>query len=55
MGEAVPDMPLFLEPEGHILVPLEATYRAAWDTVPARWQRVIAPQVEPKPPLDVDG
>ena len=43
VGEAVPDMPLFLEPEAHILVPLEATYRAAWDTVPARWQRVIAP------------
>ena len=43
VGEVVPDMPLFLEPEGHIVVPLEATYQAAWDTVPARWQRVIAP------------
>jgi hypothetical protein len=42
VGEVVPDMPLFLEPEAHILVPLEATYRAAWDTVPVRWQRVIA-------------
>lgn len=44
VGEAVPDMPLFLAPEDHILVPLEATYQAAWDTVPARWQRVIAAQ-----------
>ena len=43
VGEAVPDKPLFLEPEAHILVPLEATYRAAWDTVPSRWQREIAP------------
>jgi Protein of unknown function (DUF4058) len=43
VGEPLPDMPLFLEPEAHILVPLEATYRSAWDTVPARWQRVIAP------------
>lgn len=43
VGEPLPDMPLFLEPEAHILVPLEATYRAAWDTVPARWQRVVAP------------
>lgn len=43
VGEPVPDMPLFLEPEAHILVPLEATYRAAWDTVPARWQRVVEP------------
>ena len=43
VGEVVPDMPLFLEPGAHILVPLEATYQAAWDTVPARWQRVIVP------------
>lgn len=41
VGDAVPDMPLFLAPECHILIPLDATYRAAWDTVPARWQRVI--------------
>jgi len=45
VGEPLPDMPLFLEPEGHILVPLEATYRAAWDTVPPRWQRVIEPPI----------
>jgi hypothetical protein len=43
VGEPLPDMPLFLAPESHILAPLEATYRAAWDTMPARWQRVIAP------------
>ena len=43
VGQALPDMPLFIEPGGHILVPLEATYMAAWETVPARWRRVIAP------------
>ncbi|MGL4420963.1 MAG: DUF4058 family protein [Gemmataceae bacterium] len=43
VGEVVPDMPLFLHPEEHILVPLETTYQAAWDTMPARWRRVIAP------------
>ncbi len=43
VGEPVPEMPLFLDPESHILIPLEATYRAAWDTVPARWRRVIEP------------
>jgi hypothetical protein len=42
VGERVPDMPLFLQPGAHVLVPLELTYQAAWDTVPARWQRVIA-------------
>lgn len=43
VGEPVPDMPLYLEPDAYVLVPLEATYQAAWDTVPARWQRVIEP------------
>lgn len=44
-GEPVPDMPLFLEPGGHVAVPLEATYQRAWDTVPVRWRRVIEPPV----------
>lgn len=43
VGDPLPDMPLFLAPGHYILVPLEATYQAAWETVPARWQRVIAP------------
>ena len=44
VGEPLPEMPLFLQPEAHVMVPLEATYLAAWDTVPARWQRVIEPK-----------
>lgn len=43
VGDLLPDMPLFVEPEAHILTPLEATYSAAWDTVPLRWRRVIEP------------
>lgn len=43
VGDPVPDMPLFLEPGAHVLVPLGATYEAAWDTVPMRWRRVIDP------------
>ena len=43
VGESLPEMPLFLEPDAHLMVPLEETYRAAWDKVPARWQRVIEP------------
>ena len=34
-------MPLFLSTEGYINVPLEATYRAAYEGVPERWRRVI--------------
>lgn len=43
VGEPLPNMPLFMAPDSHVLLPLEATYRAAWDTVPVRWQRVVAP------------
>ncbi|HET6576123.1 MAG TPA: DUF4058 family protein [Fimbriiglobus sp.] len=43
VGDELPDMPLFLEPGQFVEVPLEATYTAAWETVPLRWRRVIAP------------
>lgn len=36
------DMPLFLEPDLYVPVPLEATYQAAWEAVPAYWQNVLA-------------
>ncbi len=41
VGDPLPDMPLFLEPGAHILVPLEATYREAFASVPLRWRRVL--------------
>lgn len=41
VGEPVPDMPLFLDPDHYVNVPLEQTYQAAWATMPARWKRVI--------------
>ncbi len=41
VGDVLPDMPLFLVPGGHVLVPLEKTYLAAWEGVPARWRKVI--------------
>lgn len=43
VGEELADAPLFLVPGGHVLVPLEQTYRTAWDGVPKRWRDVIAP------------
>jgi hypothetical protein len=43
VGEPLPDMPLFLRPGEYILVPLEATYQAAWQSVPQRWRRVLEP------------
>lgn len=38
VGDTLPDMPLFLEPGAHVLVPLDSTYQAAFAEVPRRWQ-----------------
>jgi len=43
VGDVLPDMPLFLIPGGHVLVPLEKTYSVAWEGVPARWRKAIDP------------
>jgi hypothetical protein len=41
VGDRLPDMPLFLTPEEHVNVPLDATYEAAWAEVPDRWRDVL--------------
>ena len=41
VGEAVPAMPLFLEPELYVTLPLEETYAAAWPDVPKVWRDVL--------------
>jgi hypothetical protein len=42
-GDALPEMPLFLEPELYVPVPLEATYGTAFEGVPRRWRDVLRP------------
>jgi hypothetical protein len=34
-------MPLYLEPGGYVLVPLEQTYTAAFAALPRRWRTVL--------------
>ena len=34
VGDALPDMPLFLTNDLHVMVPLEPTYQATWDASP---------------------
>ncbi|MBL8867651.1 MAG: DUF4058 family protein [Gemmataceae bacterium] len=34
VGDAVPDMPLFLEPGRYVTAPLDASYRVSWDLLP---------------------
>jgi hypothetical protein len=41
VGAVLPPMPLFLLPDEYVLVPLEATYQAAWEAVPAFWRNVL--------------
>lgn len=41
VGRTLIDMPLFLEPEIYVNVPLEATYQAAYRGVAQRWKQVL--------------
>jgi len=42
VGDPLPEMPLFLTTETYVPVPLDATYQAAWDAVPAYWRDVLS-------------
>ncbi len=41
VGDALTEMPLFLEPGQTVEVPLEATYESAYAEMPRRWRRVL--------------
>ena len=47
VGDPLPDMPLFLEPEVYVNVPLEETYQAAFTVQPERWKRVLEADQNP--------
>ncbi len=49
VGDELPDMPLFLTDAGHILVPLEPTYLAAWNASPEELRRAVEIGVMPQP------
>ncbi len=44
VGDALSDMPLFLEPARYVEVPLEERYGLAFDAVPRRWRAVLEPR-----------
>lgn len=46
VGDRLPDMPLFLAPDGCVTVPLEGTYQAAFDVQPRRWRNVLQPPTQ---------
>ncbi len=41
VGDTLIDMPLYLEPDGYVLVPLESTYTRAFEALPKRWRTVM--------------
>ncbi len=41
VGDALPDMPLFLTPDDYVNVPLEATYQTAYGRVPRFYRAVL--------------
>ncbi len=49
VGEALPDMPLFLTNDFHVMVPLEPTYRATWDAAPEELRIAVETGVIPDP------
>jgi hypothetical protein len=54
VGDPLPNMPLSLEPDGCVLVPLEATYQTAFNVLPWRWRNVLEPPAAPASALVPD-
>jgi hypothetical protein len=49
VGDLLPDMPLFLTNDLHVLVPLEPTYRATWDASPEEMRVAVETGIMPEP------
>ncbi len=41
IGSTLPEMPLFLDPDYYINIPVEPTYMSAWRGMPAYWRNVV--------------
>src|SRR5262249_48766418 len=44
VGDALADMPLFLQPEIYVPTPLEATYQTTWSVFPAALKSLLEPK-----------
>jgi hypothetical protein len=49
VGDPLPDLPLFLTNEVHVMVPLESTYQATWDASPEDMRLAVETGVMPEP------
>jgi Protein of unknown function (DUF4058) len=46
VGDRLLDMPLYLEPDSYVPIPLESTYMTAFNAMPKRWRVVLQPAGE---------
>ena len=49
VGDTLPDMPLFLTNELHVMVPLEPTYQATWEASPKALRLAVETGIMPAP------
>ena len=49
LGDTLPDMPLFLSEDLHVMVPLESTYQATWNVSPEEMRIAVTTGVLPEP------
>jgi hypothetical protein len=49
VGDALPDMPLFLTNDLHVMVPLEPTYQATWEASPKALRLAVETGIVPAP------
>jgi hypothetical protein len=49
VGDAMPDMPLFLANDLCVMVPLEPTYQATWEPSPEELHLAVGFDREPRP------
>lgn len=49
VGDTLPEMPLILNPDLHVMVPLESTYQATWDASPEAYRQAVETGVMPNP------
>jgi hypothetical protein len=50
----MPDMPLFLDEDLHVKVPLEATYQSTWNETPQEIRTAVETGVIPNPDVGSD-
>jgi len=50
VGHVLPDMPLFLESDNYILLPLESTYEENWNDYPRQWRERLTSVQESEEP-----